>query len=111
MDALKAARISEMPRRNWCIANRVFADFVWLDRKVIIEINGSAHAGREAQDKRRDAFLQHLGYRIHHIKYGDTEKASRILTLIFYSVERESTSAKILNELCRRARTLRQEKS
>ena len=39
-------------------------DFACLARKVLIELDGSQHAGRQADDKKRDAFLRAQGYRV-----------------------------------------------
>ena len=39
-------------------------DFACLTRKVLIELDGSQHAERQADDKKRDAFLRAQGYRV-----------------------------------------------
>ena len=39
-------------------------DFACLARKVLIELNGSQHAERQDDDKKRDAFLHARGYRV-----------------------------------------------
>ena len=39
-------------------------DFACLARKVLIELDGSQHAERQADDKKRDAFLRAQGYRV-----------------------------------------------
>ena len=39
-------------------------DFACLARKVLIELDGSQHAERQADDKKRDAFLRTQGYRV-----------------------------------------------
>ena len=39
-------------------------DFACLARKVLIELDGSQHAERQDDDKKRDAFLRAQGYRV-----------------------------------------------
>lgn len=39
-------------------------DFVCLDRRVIVELDGGQHAAQEEYDSKRDAFLTAQGYRI-----------------------------------------------
>lgn len=39
-------------------------DFACLARKILIELDGSQHAERQADDKKRDAFLRAQGYRV-----------------------------------------------
>jgi very-short-patch-repair endonuclease len=40
------------------------ADFVCLERKLIVELDGGQHADRAAYDRRRDAFLAAKGFRV-----------------------------------------------
>ncbi len=39
-------------------------DFVCAECRVVLELDGDSHAGREAYDQRRDAFLRAKGYRV-----------------------------------------------
>jgi very-short-patch-repair endonuclease len=39
-------------------------DFVSLDGRVVIELDGSQHVERAAYDARRDGFLRSAGYRV-----------------------------------------------
>jgi very-short-patch-repair endonuclease len=41
-----------------------FADFACHNPKLVIELDGDTHAGAEAYDRRRDAFLQRAGYEV-----------------------------------------------
>ncbi len=50
-------------RRQYLIDDRYIADFVCLERKVIIEIDGSQHA-ENAQDLVRTAYLQEQGFQV-----------------------------------------------
>ena len=50
-------------RRQYSIGP-YFADFFCLKAKLVIEVDGSQHADREAQDERRSALLRAKGYRV-----------------------------------------------
>ena len=50
-------------RRQYSIGP-YFADFFCLEAKLVIEVDGSQHADREAQDERRSALLRAKGYRV-----------------------------------------------
>ena len=46
------------------IANRFIADFFCPAASLVIEVDGDAHEGREAQDLRRDAAMHAMGLRV-----------------------------------------------
>ena len=46
------------------IANRFIADFFCPAASLVIEVDGDAHHGREAQDLRRDAVMHAIGLRV-----------------------------------------------
>lgn len=48
-------------RRQHIIAHYI-VDFVCLDSKLIIELDGDSHFGKEDYDYERQAFLEGLGY-------------------------------------------------
>ena len=50
-------------RRQYSIGP-YFADLFCLEAKLVIEVDGSQHADREAQDERRSALLRTKGYRV-----------------------------------------------
>ncbi len=50
-------------RRQVWIGNYI-TDFVALDAKIVIEIDGDSHAGREAHDARRTAYLESQDFRV-----------------------------------------------
>ena len=39
-------------------------DYVCIERKFIVELDGEQHSKQKAYDKKRDAFLQEEGYRV-----------------------------------------------
>ncbi len=51
-------------RRQVVIGGRYIADFVAPREKLVVEIDGSAHVGRESRDRRRDRVLGRFGYRV-----------------------------------------------
>jgi len=50
------------------------ADFVSLRHKVIIELDGSVHEGRESYDQNRDRWLRSQGFAVIRIKNEELEK-------------------------------------
>jgi very-short-patch-repair endonuclease len=51
-------------RRQYSIGP-CFVDFICLEAKLIIEVDGSQHADEKQQDESRTAFLCAQGYRVH----------------------------------------------
>ena len=50
-------------KRQMAIGSYI-ADFVCVERKLIIELDGGQHADRKEYDEKRDAFLRSKGFRI-----------------------------------------------
>jgi len=50
---------------------RYIVDFVCLERRLIIEVDGGQHAEQAAYDQRRDAWLQSQGYTVLHFWNND----------------------------------------
>ena len=46
------------------IGNRYIADFYCPAAKLVIEVDGSSHLGREVRDRQRDENMKEFGYRI-----------------------------------------------
>ena len=57
-------------RRQHPVGNYV-ADFACLDPKVIVELDGSQHAGQADYDAKRDAFFKELGFAV--LRFGSNE--------------------------------------
>lgn len=51
-------------RRQHPMGGRYIADFVCLERKLIIELDGSQHMEQSRYDGRRDMFLNNEGFRV-----------------------------------------------
>jgi leucyl-tRNA synthetase len=50
-------------RRQYVIGERI-VDFVALSVRLVVEVDGLSHVGRERADARRDAELERAGYRV-----------------------------------------------
>jgi leucyl-tRNA synthetase len=49
------------------LANRI-VDFVALSVRVVVEVDGASHVGRERADARRNAELERAGFRVLHVE-------------------------------------------
>jgi len=63
---LRAHRMDGRKFRRQHALGRYIVDFVCLDTRLIIEVDGDSHANdsREALDAQRTAFLEKLGFRV-----------------------------------------------
>ena len=68
--------------RNKDLIGIYFGDFVWRKAKLVVEIDGSSHNGKEEYDRQRDERLGKHGYRVLRIKHGDTNRAEEVLEII-----------------------------
>jgi len=66
-------------RRQYSIGP-YFADFICLEAKLVIEVDGSQHADREAQDERRSEFLRTEGYRV--LRFWNSEVMSDVDSVV-----------------------------
>jgi very-short-patch-repair endonuclease len=62
-ESLKGSRLGVGFRRQVPLG-RYIADFVAPSCKLVVEVDGGYHAGRQAADARRDRALSRLGYRV-----------------------------------------------
>lgn len=69
-------------QRNPALIERYFGDFVWFETRIIVEIDGISHLGKENYDAKRDEALRSAGYSVHRIKYGDRDAAVEIIRTI-----------------------------
>jgi len=67
---LRANRLGVKFTRQVVIAPYV-ADFAARSEKLVVELDGDSHAGRERQDEARTAALASRGYRV--IRFSNTE--------------------------------------
>lgn len=76
--ALVEAKICDF-RRNVCLFNRFFGDFVWRSKKLVVEIDGKSHDDKKEYDRDRDAYLAARGYKVIRINFGDCERMREVI--------------------------------
>ena len=67
---LRAGRLGVKFVRQMPIAPYI-ADFAAREHRLVIELDGDSHAGREAYDAARTAFIESKGFRV--IRFGNSE--------------------------------------
>lgn len=76
---------TEVKFYNPIIKRSYFVDFLFEDKKLIIELDGTQHLNTVEKDAARDKFLVSLGYkvvRITHLEYKNMTKLSLIKSLL-----------------------------
>jgi very-short-patch-repair endonuclease len=64
------------------------ADFVCIERKLIVELDGGQHADRKAYDEKRDAFLTDKGFRVIRVWNIDlTENIDGVMEMVLGELE------------------------
>ncbi len=61
---LRSRQLEGRKFRRQQVIGRYIADFLCLDPKLVIELDGGQHAERIEQDEQRTRYLQILGYRV-----------------------------------------------
>ena len=61
---VRARRLAGLKFRRQYPVGPFIADFVCLEAKLIVELDGGQHAVRQAYDRSRDAFLESKGFRV-----------------------------------------------
>ena len=61
---LRDRRLGGVRFRRQAPIGAYIADFVSHERKLIVELDGGQHAGRQAYDDRRTRWLESRGYRV-----------------------------------------------
>jgi leucyl-tRNA synthetase len=54
-------------RRQYVIGERI-VEFVALSVRLVVEVDGGSHTGRQRADARRDRELERAGYRVLHVE-------------------------------------------
>jgi very-short-patch-repair endonuclease len=62
--ALRGRRLGAQFRRQVPVAGRYIADFCAPALRLVVEVDGGSHASKQQADRRRDAVLAELGYRV-----------------------------------------------
>ncbi len=79
-------------------------DFACMAARVLIEIDGDSHDGREAYDQKREAFLCHEGYKVLRFSNQDVLKnvESVVMTILAKTEERLALSQSQLADVTER---------
>ena len=66
--AISGRKLGVSFRRQVPVAGRFVADFLAPSVRLVIEVDGGSHCGRERADARRDRALERAGYRVLHLE-------------------------------------------
>ena len=55
--------------RNFCLEKVFFGDFVWPSKRIVVELDGSSHNGKEEYDAKRDRFLRSRKWTVVRIRF------------------------------------------
>ncbi|WP_150523413.1 endonuclease domain-containing protein [Roseibium sediminis] len=77
---LRNRRLNGWKFRRQHPIDRFVVDFVSLDAKLIVELDGSGHGMREASDQHRTLILESLGFRVQ--RYCNVEVQASIETVL-----------------------------
>jgi len=63
---LRSRRFENLKFRRQCPIGSYIVDFICIEKKLIIEIDGGQHSepDERAYDEKRTAYLNHLGYKV-----------------------------------------------
>ncbi len=68
---LRSRQMTDFKFRRQQVIEPYIVDFVCLERKLVVEIDGGQHAERQKEDARRTAFLESAGF--HVIRFWNNE--------------------------------------
>jgi very-short-patch-repair endonuclease len=63
-EAVRGARLGVAFKRQVPLLGRYIADLYASEVRLVVEVDGGAHVGRERADARRDRALERAGYRV-----------------------------------------------
>lgn len=84
-EALRARRLGVMFRRQVPLCGRYIADFYAPSVRLVVEVDGSAHMGREVADARRDRVLAREGFQVVRVS---ADLAMRDLTAVLGIIDK-----------------------
>ena len=79
---LRAARFRGIKFRRQKVVGSYIADFASNDPKLVIEIDGDTHAGRESYDAQRSQYLEEQGYRV--IRFANTDVMTNMEGVLYW---------------------------
>ena len=70
---IRAHRFGGLKFRRQVPLGPYIADFLCVEKKLIIELDGKSHEGKKSYDERRTEFLEKCGLRVLRFKNDDVE--------------------------------------
>ena len=70
---IRAHRFGGLKFRRQVPLGPYIADFLCVEKKLIIELDGKSHEGKKSYDERRTGFLEKCGLRVLRFKNDDVE--------------------------------------
>ncbi len=77
---LRKKRFSNLRFRRQFVLGKYIVDFISLEPKIIIEVDGSQHAEQINYDLKRTAYLESMGYKV--LRYWNNEVLGNIETVL-----------------------------
>ena len=69
---------------------KYIVDFICVERRLIVEIDGAKHRDRRRYDKERDAFLSSHGFHVIRFWNGEVlDRTDKVLKRVLYSLNAE----------------------
>jgi len=72
-EALRGRRLGVKFRRQ-VVLGTVIVDFFAPEPRLVVEVDGASHVGRERRDRERDAYLASYGVRVLRVKAWQVER-------------------------------------
>jgi len=92
--ALRAHRFGGVKFSRQVVAGPFILDFAARSRKLAIEVDGDTHAGNEAHDERRTAWLEEQGYQVIRFSNADVMGNVEGVLLVIQEAVRATPSPK-----------------
>ena len=87
-ERLRSRRLKQLKFRRQLPISGYIVDFVCLEEKLIVEVDGGQHNDRQVQDARRTAVLEKSGFRVLRFWNNDVlEKLDSVLEEILRAVD------------------------
>jgi len=77
---LRKKRFSNLRFRRQVVLGKYIVDFISLEPKIIVEVDGSQHADQINYDLKRTAYLESIGYKV--LRYWNNEVLGSIDTVL-----------------------------
>jgi 5-methyltetrahydrofolate--homocysteine methyltransferase len=76
---VRGRRLAGLKFRRQHAIGRFIVDFICIEHKLIVEVDGKIHESSYDEDKERQNYLQNLGYKV--IRFSNDEVTSNILSI------------------------------